>query len=299
MRLTTVTAWRYPSARTAVDDLGWYVDLGEDSEEVLPAGVEQSRSEPWGNTPLVLETSLHDAFESLRDVTATDDPEVAAETLAGHCRVFPPPILCAHGLPERHPLVRSCYEGPPSAAGPTRTLRVTAVERMLAGVCGVESLARHLAHQRQPAGIRLVENALEWPIFDKGFADDMLRQIPAHEGKRLPVNLARMIVTSFIDAALAKSGVRLTSQWSTHRRPELVLDANTHLGLYMVDFASRIGSITSERRVVRCVNCNQPHEPSRLPSSGVAYCTRPECQKVRKRLNQRNSRATRRAGQDV
>lgn len=295
MRLKAVTAWRYPDAEAmSTADGEWYVRLGERAEEVLPLGVEQSQSEDWLNRPKQLDATLHDAFESLCVVDSVDDPERRAELLACHCRRFPAPILCRHGLPELHPLQHSCRDAPRLSEGMSLTLWLDDVLRMLAGLSGIESLAHHLAHQRTPARPRLVENALLWPVIDEDFASQWTAQ--ARSQGELPVNIGRFIVASFVDSAFTAAGVRLTAQWTTHRRPELVLESNTHLGLYLVDFARTIGITTYLDQSFVCTACGLPFTPAKAPQPGKAiYCTAPQCQRERKRINQRNSRAQRKS----
>lgn len=296
LAITTLTTYAYPDARAVQADGGsWYVALGESATPVLPVGVEYA--DGWGDRPNTrrLGMTLHEGYEQLRDIAIYDGQE-AAEALVAHCREFSAPILCRHGLPRRHAYPALCPDHPLLSVGPSIALWVDDITRMITGLDGIAALADHLAKQRKPATKRMVENALAWPILPEWLVDTIRAEVDG-DGS-LWVGRARQIVALSISECFRQSWLELTCEWSSPGRPELVLEGSTELAPYMADFARHIG-ITDEDHSLTCVVCHQPYMPGRTPRPGWAYCSEPECQRARKRRNQRHSRAARAATQDV
>lgn len=297
LSVTTLTTYAYPDARPVRAESGsWYVALGESALPVLPVGLDFA--DGWGDRPntTMLSMTLHEGFEQLRDVAILSGEE-AAEALARHCREFSAPILCRHGLPRRHPYPALCPDAPTMSVGGSIALWVEDITRMLTSLDGIEALAYHLATQRKPATKRMVENALAWPILPEWLVATIRPEL--ERDGYLWVGRARQIVALSVSESFRQSSLELTCEWSSPGRPELVLEGSTELAPYMADFARHIGVVTDEDHSVTCVVCNQPYRPGRAPQPGATYCTQPECQKERKRRNQQQSRARRRATQDV
>lgn len=288
-RLTAeANLWRWPGAAATEINHRWCVELGSEAIPVLPRGVEA----PWDSDDdhVQIQLTLHEIHEQLREIGVNAVP-VAAALLAEHCRQFPAPILCQHGLGRAH--VRGGCDAP--ERGGEVLLDVEHVVAMIAGLDGLAALAYHLATQRKPARPRQVENALVWPVLPPDYV--ALVRAEMERDRSLLIERAKQLVTLSISEALRQSRLELAFDWAPYGRPEMVLAAHSDLAAYLADFARHIGTTTDADHSVTCVVCGQPHIPARTPKSGATYCTNVECQRERNRRNQARRRARQR-GED-
>jgi hypothetical protein len=111
----------------------------------------------------VLATTVEDAYRDLDEASRIEDDEEAAGALAAHARRHPVArLLCHHGLPMWHGGPDPCRmlmrpDG-------TACLGLGQVRTMMAGLRGVEDLARHIVTSSHPARPDQVAAALRWPI---------------------------------------------------------------------------------------------------------------------------------------
>lgn len=287
-----LTAW--PAAAAESRDGIWFVVARGGMTDVLPLGV--SKSDEWGNEPAPTGRTLHASLEAIRD-TAVLDPKQAAETLALLCMDQPVPTLCeAHGLPPQH-LQSGPRLCPGARVNGVPALRVSHVTDMATGLDGLRALARHVAMQRRPASGRMTRNAMTWPLLglDQGFGPLVLREV--EQTDHLSPARARQLVSYSLDSAVRLSGLRWGFEWTRHHRIHSVLHCHTNMAAYVADFAQHLTEATTDEYVDRsvvCQVCGDTFLPRRQPGTGASYCPRPECQRERKRRNQRASRERRR-----
>jgi hypothetical protein len=95
-----------------------------------------------------------------------------------------------------------------------------------------------------------------------------------------------------LDAGMDAAKVRLTARWRSHKRPELALVTDTAVGLYVADLLGNVGMVDERTgRTFSCSVCGSPHTAARAPrpADGL-YCSKPECQAVRRAAKQQSYR---------
>lgn len=232
-RLVAGGNWRYPKARPERVDGAWSVSLDGPGEEVLPHGVDDVGE----RLALVLETTVHDAYLSLDEVTRIEDDDEAADALAAHAQVHPVArLLCHHGLPMWHAGPDPCRM-PMSPAG-TACLSLSQVRTMMDGLRGLDDLACHVATDARPARPTLVAAALQWPILPS-YLTKPARAETERDGE-LFLDRCRQIVTTSLRVLQDGSRLRRDVEWVTPRDLQVVVHAHTDLALYVHAFTERL-----------------------------------------------------------
>lgn len=286
---------RFPEAEAVqTQEYGWVVALYGDPEDVLPRGAYASGD--WKSKPRALTTSVHDAFESLEQVSALDEGQEAANALAEHCRAHPVGwLLCQHGLPVRH-VVREHGGGCqlPSTDG-TPSVVLTHVHIMMEALSALEELAYRIG-KRQPVALRHVSAVLRWAILP-----DFLARLVEGELDRdgvLNVDRAKQIVTRSLRSLQEDGWTRYLPEWIDGQRIQLVAHVYSDLGFYIAEFTGRVmnaAKISPVDASVTCTHCGMAYQPSRQPKPGSAFCQREDCRRAYNRQKKARSRARLRA----
>ena len=295
VRLVAGTTWRYPEARALwTEKHGWTVSLTGTPEEVVARGV--YKSDEVGNRPLRLRSTVHDAYLNLDRISQIEDDQDAVGELALHARQHAVSrLLCHHGRPMWHEgrkhKDRGCGQllEERSACIPLRDVR-----RMMNGLRGIEDLAYHVATRRQPARPAQVEAALQWPLMPT-YLDDTARIETQRDGS-LFIGRCKQIVTMSLQQLQAESLLVYGIEWIKDQRMQLIAHAHTDLALYAYDFTARVLGAANPSDVdltAVCQHCRQPFQPRVHPRPGSSYCQKSDCQRARKRNNQRSSRRQR------
>ncbi len=148
-RLVAGGSRRYPEARPERTDLGWLIRLEGPGEDVLPAGVDEAGH----RRPLVLTTTVEDAYRDLDDASRIEDDEDAADALAAHARRHPVArLLCHHGLPMWHGGPDPCRML--MSPDGTACLDLAQVRTMMDGLRGVRGSRPSHRHQQSARSAR-------------------------------------------------------------------------------------------------------------------------------------------------
>ncbi|HEY5980080.1 MAG TPA: hypothetical protein VIT41_10640 [Microlunatus sp.] len=240
-RLVAGGSWRYPLSRPERTDHGWLITLDGPGEEVIPCGVLVAGD----NRPLVLDTSVDDAYLNLDRVSRIDDEEEAAEAFAAHARHHPVSrFLCHHGLPMWHAGPDPCRMLSTSVG--TAGISLSHVRTMMAGLRGLEDLAGHIVTEGRPAGPALVAAALRWPILPT-YLTKPARAETERDGE-LFLDRCRQLVTSSLRVLQDASLLRRDVEWIATPQLQLVAHAHTDLGLYAYAFTRRLLRSASEQQ---------------------------------------------------
>ena len=225
---------RFPDARAQRTKPGWVVLLDGPAERVAVRGVPRTAA-PAG---LVLETTPEDAYRSLDEATRIPAAARAAKALAVHARRHPVArFLCHPGLPLWHAGANPCRaESDP--AGVT-TIDLGQVRLMMAGLRGLEALARHATTGDGPADPARVAAALSWPILP-AYLTRPVRAETARDGA-LVGERCRQIVATSVQVLQDSSRLRHDVEWVTApRRLQPVTHAHSDLALYVHVFIERL-----------------------------------------------------------
>jgi hypothetical protein len=232
-RLVAGGSRRYPQARAERADHGWTILLEGAAEAVIPHGV----TDVGDTAPLVLSTSVEDAYRDLDEVSRIEEDDEAAEALAAHARRHPVArFLCQHGLPMWHGGPDPCRMS--MSSGGTACLSLSQVRTMMDGLRGVEDLARHVATRSRPARPEQVAAALRWPILP-GYLTGPARAETERDGE-LFLGRCRQVVASSLRVLQDTSLLRRDIEWVTTRRLQPVAHAHTDLALYVYAFTARM-----------------------------------------------------------
>ena len=270
---------RFAAARAVEIEGSWFVRLAGDGETVLPRGMLAPLGEPM---PTRLEAPTHSIVEHLLGLAHADTEAEAAEILAEHARLFCVPDLCQHGRPIWHSgrqQTHSCPRFDPPDLVPVGPVVDFAV--------GYVALQRgfHAARLRRPPSKKVLRDLgpllLSDLLLNAEFAEDRFQQA-AFIG----------VLEAATTALLRDSGVEPSLRWSVGRGPGPVLSTRSTVGVYAVDLMTMVGRDEPPPEY-ECNVCHAPAPRKRPPRSGEGtYCTNPECQRERVRLNKARQRAT-------
>lgn len=224
---------RFPDARAQRTKPGWVILLDGPAERVAVRGVPRMAA-PAG---LALDTTPEDAFRSLDEATRIPAPARAARALAVHARRHPVArFLCRHGLPLWHAGANPC-RGETDEIG-IATIDLGQVRLMMAGLHGLEALARHATTGDGPADPAQVAAALSWPILP-AYLTKPVRAETARDGG-LVGGRCRQVVATSLQVLKDSSGLRHDVEWVTSRRLQPVAHAHSDLALYVHVFTERL-----------------------------------------------------------
>lgn len=230
----------FPDARAQRTKTGWVVLLEGPAERVSVPGVPRLA----GPADRELATSAVDAFDSLDRVSRIPAHARAARALADHARCHPVArLLCRHGLPLWHGGADPCR----SASGPGEgaSIDLGQIRTMMAGLRGLEDLARHVAAGDGPADPAQVDAVLSWPILPSHLTKPV-RAETERDGW-LVADRCRQILATGLRVLQDGSRLQQETVWVTPHRLQTVTYAHSDLALYVAVLTARLLAIAGGR----------------------------------------------------